>query len=293
MQFVTRLLRRKQEKRQSCGDEYDSDEDNMFGDGFEEPAWRQLEHLSQFQDYRRTKVKTDALLEMLKSNEASPEGAKGLLEQWRKDSKATPAFTLDHQAKCQERAKNLLSGKSGSATVSGPMRDGMFPPLVAAAKLGSLPWVSALLLAGAHVNEPRRYHEVQQKQFYDKEWDWDSDTALIAAIREGHEVVARYLLEHGADPTVSSCLFDDQYDDALGLAAGNPRLSDEFRAELRSVVVAIGEGNGCVASTPILSAASTNTSTATSNSKVEPTLVGTKAASASSTAPAIGAKKPR
>ena len=47
--------------------------------------------------------------------------------------------------------------------------------------------------------------------------EWDSDTPLLAALRNGHTDLARFLLDRGADPTVSSYVGDGLSDDAMGL----------------------------------------------------------------------------
>ena len=65
------------------------------------------------------------------------------------------------------------------------------------------------------VNAARRWTEVQEKWGYDKSWEWYGDTALIAAARRGHAEVVRYLLDKAlADPTLVSCVNDDEMESA-------------------------------------------------------------------------------
>ena len=85
-------------------------------------------------------------------------------------------------------------------------------PLVRAAASGSLALTRHLVEAGVRsgdkrgkvVNMSRRLCESEQKWGYTKEWEWNGDTPLIAACREGHAEVVRYLLLNGADPTLAS-----------------------------------------------------------------------------------------
>lgn len=64
------------------------------------------------------------------------------------------------------------------------------------------------------LNHAPVYHEVQDKGFYDKEWDWFDDNALQAACRKGDVELVRFLLSTGeADPWLESCpRVDDKYE---------------------------------------------------------------------------------
>jgi hypothetical protein len=53
---------------------------------------------------------------------------------------------------------------------------------------------------------------------YEKSREWFGDTALIAAARAFHVEEVKYLLVEGADPTLSSCPGDDEYETALKAA---------------------------------------------------------------------------
>ncbi len=63
------------------------------------------------------------------------------------------------------------------------------------------------------LNQAPVYHEVQDKVFYNKEWDWFKDNALQAACRKGNFELVRYLLSTGeTDPWLESCPgTDDEY----------------------------------------------------------------------------------
>ena len=57
--------------------------------------------------------------------------------------------------------------------------------------------------------------EAYEKWGYDKTWQWYGDTALIAAARSGKAEVVRYLLAEGlADPTLDTCVSEDNYESA-------------------------------------------------------------------------------
>lgn len=54
---------------------------------------------------------------------------------------------------------------------------------------------------------------------YTKEWYWYDDTPLIAAVRNNHFKIAKYLLETGlVNPHFKSCPYDDLYQSALEVA---------------------------------------------------------------------------
>eukprot|EP01025_Chloroclados_australasicus_P023546 TRINITY_DN23842_c0_g1_i5.p1 TRINITY_DN23842_c0_g1~~TRINITY_DN23842_c0_g1_i5.p1 ORF type:complete len:402 (+),score=51.04 TRINITY_DN23842_c0_g1_i5:55-1260(+) len=86
------------------------------------------------------------------------------------------------------------------------------PPIVQYARAGNLKYVKAYVEAGANVDESLQWTEVQEKWGYDKSWDWDGDSALLAAAREGHEEIVRYLLGKGANRTHRCCVVDDVYE---------------------------------------------------------------------------------
>ena len=93
-------------------------------------------------------------------------------------------------------------------------------PFVLAAKFGDLKLVQSLYEQSEDsekqsvLNQARKWTEVQEKYGYDKQWDWFGDTALIAASRNCHLDVVKYLLLQGADPNLESCPYDDQYESA-------------------------------------------------------------------------------
>ena len=69
------------------------------------------------------------------------------------------------------------------------------------------------------VNYANTRHEVDYKWGgYSKEWDWYTDTPLIAAVRRQNQEVVAVLLKHFANPLISSCRFDDVHEDAITVA---------------------------------------------------------------------------
>lgn len=65
------------------------------------------------------------------------------------------------------------------------------------------------------LNACRKRREVQEKHGYDKEWNWDDDTPLIAAARNGHVPVVHELIIQNADLMRKSCPADDVHETAV------------------------------------------------------------------------------
>ena len=221
-------------------DDYGIDDEEVYNTYGIEPPWRQFEHYMMQENRDKGRDVDKKHKAVMTGKPPSCAAATMLVDEWKAGARG-PSFHVDHGApeRRKERAARLLEGHGGSAQATGPMRryDSPSPPLVLAASLGNLPWVKALMEAGAHINEPKRYHEVQSRGMYDKEWDWDSDTPLLAAVRNKHYAVARYLLAEGADPTVSSCVFNDLYENVLTLAK-----DDAFKKEIREEIIRIAAG---------------------------------------------------
>ena len=59
------------------------------------------------------------------------------------------------------------------------------------------------------VNAHRKRTEVEESCGYDKVWQWDDDTALITAARNGHVAVVEVLLENCADAAIESRAGED------------------------------------------------------------------------------------
>lgn len=93
------------------------------------------------------------------------------------------------------------------------------PPLVLAAARGDLQAVTHFLASGVPVDACARWTESEEKYFYTKSWDWDADTALCAAVRNGHAAVVRALLAAGADPLKSVCNSCDDHETPRSIAS--------------------------------------------------------------------------
>lgn len=108
------------------------------------------------------------------------------------------------------------------------------PPLVMFSRTGNIKAVQKFFKASGfspvQINVARKWTEVEEKMGYDKSWDWYDDTPLIAASREGHFDVVKYLVSHEADPTLESCHRCDVYETALK-AANDTLLKRKSRIE--------------------------------------------------------------
>ena len=80
--------------------------------------------------------------------------------------------------------------------------EGGFTPLLFASRQGDLEAVRILLAAGAHVNDVTPSHTNTRDQ-YDKGAPVGGMTPLLMAAASGHEALAIFLLDHGADPNVA------------------------------------------------------------------------------------------
>jgi len=69
------------------------------------------------------------------------------------------------------------------------------------------------------LNLARRWNEVEDKWGYDKSWEWNCDTPLLKAVRNAHVDVTQFLLVHGADPTLKSCITCDRHEDAASVVS--------------------------------------------------------------------------
>jgi hypothetical protein len=71
------------------------------------------------------------------------------------------------------------------------------------------------------INYARRWTEIDYKMSgFTKEWEWFDITPLAVAAMKGHDEVVHYLLEQGADPTLSGCPSADTILDAFQAARG-------------------------------------------------------------------------
>jgi len=85
----------------------------------------------------------------------------------------------------------------------------------------------------AVLNHASRWTEVQVKSCYDKSWEWFGDTALISAARTGNFPIVKLLLLEGADPTLSSCPNDDEYETALKAVQNGAKKAEKLLDEIK------------------------------------------------------------
>jgi len=125
-------------------------------------------------------------------------------------------------------------------------RYGFYPPdekdsnIVTAANKGDLKQIKRILSQSqgskktALLNHAKKWTEVQEKCGYDKSWEWFGDTALISAARNGNFMMVKFLLLEGADPTLSSCPYDDEYETALKATQNRAKYYNEKLEKLKT-----------------------------------------------------------
>jgi len=123
---------------------------------------------------------------------------------------------------------------------------GMYPrdeaesDLVNAAKRGDLKRIKEIasscdeIRKASVLNHAHRWTEVQVKSCYDKSWEWFGDTALISAARNGNFEIVKFLLLEGADPTLSSCPSDDEYETALQAVQNRAKVRNQKLEKLKT-----------------------------------------------------------
>ena len=91
--------------------------------------------------------------------------------------------------------------------------------------------IRALVAEGENVDTCLRWEEVQEKMGgYTKEWQWNGDSALMAAAKKGNLAALKTLLRLGATNSHKCCYADDLYDDSASAAA--KRKNQQAAAEL-------------------------------------------------------------
>lgn len=122
----------------------------------------------------------------------------------------------------------------------------MYPPnetesaLVDAGKRGDLKKIKEIVSSSDEIrkagvlNHANRWTEVQEKSCYDKSWEWFGDTALISAARNGYFEIVKFLLLEGADPTLSSCPSDDEYETALQAVQNSAKFGNQKLEKLKT-----------------------------------------------------------
>jgi hypothetical protein len=69
---------------------------------------------------------------------------------------------------------------------------------------------------------------------FTKEYEWFDITPVATAASRGHDHIVQYLLEQGADPTLSGCPTDDVHVDAFQAAEAQVRLEERKSKDGRS-----------------------------------------------------------
>lgn len=93
------------------------------------------------------------------------------------------------------------------------------PPIVKYARSSNLAMVQALLAAGAKLEDALEWEEDDERAYGSKEWTWKGDTALMAAAREGHVGMVKFLLERGANRNHKCCYMENKFDKSCAAAA--------------------------------------------------------------------------
>ena len=89
-----------------------------------------------------------------------------------------------------------------------------------AAAAGDLGTVRRLLEEGTAVDSSTTWEETEERAYgSNKSWTWQADTALCAAVRNGHTAVVQLLLDAGASTSVRVCNRCDVHETPLSIAA--------------------------------------------------------------------------
>ncbi len=135
------------------------------------------------------------------------------------------------------------------------------PPIVTAARKGDLDRVKAILDADGERNQTpaqmkkalnacAKWTEVEEKMngLYEKSWEWDSDTALIAACRAGHVEVVLELLIRGADVSKKSCPEENVHETATDAVKKRKNPRTQVNGDVLLEMLEIAEANkACLA----------------------------------------------
>ena len=98
--------------------------------------------------------------------------------------------------------------------------NGVDPPLVRFARSGNVEMVLALLGQGAHLEGSLTWEETEWKMGgYEKSWNWNGDSALMACARRGDDFMVNLLLRLGADHRHRCCYACDHHDNGVADAA--------------------------------------------------------------------------
>lgn len=112
---------------------------------------------------------------------------------------------------CQDVLKVFLRSRSSN---------GVDPPLVRFARSGNVEMVLALLGQGAHLEGSLTWEETEWKMGgYEKSWNWNGDSALMACARRGDDFMVNLLLRLGADHRHRCCYACDHHDNGVADAA--------------------------------------------------------------------------
>jgi len=112
---------------------------------------------------------------------------------------------------CQEVLNVLLHARSSYS---------VDPPLVRFARSGNEGMVLALLGEGAHIDGCLTWEETEWKMGgYEKSWNWNGDSALMACAREGDDDMVSLLLRLGASRNHRCCYACDHHDNSVADAA--------------------------------------------------------------------------
>lgn len=126
-------------------------------------------------------------------------------------------FGMTYRGDVAKPAEHLLRRRGRHGCLGGKCVGD--PPIVKYARSGNLTMVQALLAAGAKLEDTLEWEEDDERAYGSKEWTWKGDTALMAAAREGHVEVIKFLLEKGANRKHKCCYTENKFDDNCAAAA--------------------------------------------------------------------------
>ena len=131
-------------------------------------------------------------------------------------------------------------------------RDEPEPPITKKAAAGDLAGVMAIVdktsvdQKAQVINHARRWTEVDYRMSgFTKEYEWFGLTPVAHAASFGHDHIVQYLLEQGADPTLSGCPTDDVHVNAFGATESLVRFEERKSKDSKTPPVSLLRAKRC------------------------------------------------